>query len=483
MSRVLVVDDDPIFLRLIRRQVQSTGFEIDVASSLSQGFETGRSLRPDVVLLDVNLPDGSGLEAIPTFKRIGAEVIIITALGDPNGAELAIRSGAWNYLTKPIEPRDLSLTLARVSEYRDQKRKFPRSAMLRRRGIIGHSQELEACLELLSRSAPGNGPVLITGPTGTGKELFARAVHDNSARADQAFVTVDCAALPDNLVEGQLFGHVKGAFTGAERSFQGLIRQADGGTLFLDEVGELPLETQKSFLRVLVERRFRPVGSDKEATSDFRLVSATNRDLQAMADQGAFRPDLLYRLQSAVIDLPLLKDRGDDLIELINFQIGRLCTGSGIPLKGFSVDFLEIVKTYTWPGNIRELFHTLEQAVNASHDESMLYPHHLPQHVRTKAIKHRVGREAESSPPRPVPAPALAVEEAPTWRPSGEEADLPTMKQFKENMEREYLLELMRQTGGNVQQGCRLSGLSTSRLYALLKKHNITRPGWGTVSH
>ena len=248
--------------------------------------------RHDLVLLDVGLPDGNGLDAIERLRGVESapQIIIITDENSRNGAELAIRSGAWDYIQKPGSIHDITLSIIRALEYREQRNaeaRAPASRVLKLDGIIGKCPRMRNCFDLVAQAAANDINVLISGETGTGKELFASAIHNNSPRAQKPFVVLDCSALPETLVESILFGHDKGAFTGAEKAREGLVKQADGGTLFLDEVGELPFSVQKAFLRVLQERRFRPIGSAVEIDSDFRLIAATNRDLQNMVHEGA----------------------------------------------------------------------------------------------------------------------------------------------------------------------------------------------------
>ncbi|MEE4240678.1 MAG: sigma-54-dependent Fis family transcriptional regulator, partial [Desulfopila sp.] len=268
--------------------------------TLKEGVTTAENDAWDVVLLDIHMPDGNGLEHVPQIVkgRHEPEVIIVTGDGAPDGAERAIHGGAWTYIEKINVIRDLPLHLMRALQYREEKQRA-RSVpvILKRKNIIGDSEPMQRCFEDLVKAAASDVNVLITGETGTGKEVFARAVHENSARATGNFVVVDCASLPENLIESALFGHIKGAFTGADGSRKGLIKHADKGTLFLDEVGELPPSMQKTFLRVLQERRFRPIGAEREIGSDFRLLAATNRNLEEMVSQGLFREDLLYRLK------------------------------------------------------------------------------------------------------------------------------------------------------------------------------------------
>jgi CheY-like chemotaxis protein len=281
MAKILVIDDDSAVAEAILNVVRSAGHEGAGESTLQRGLNRLQEDPFDLVFLDVNLPDGSGLDTLPQIQSAASspEVIIVTGFGDPDGAELAIKNGAWDYLSKPLSVLSIRLPLERALLYREKKMGARPLMAVSREGIIGESPRLKPCFDSLAQAAASEANVLITGETGTGKELFAWAIHRNGARRDRNFVVVDCAALPETLVESTLFGQLKGAFTGADKPRDGLIKQANGGTLFLDEVGELPISLQKVFLRVLQEKRFRPVGGGPEVASDFRLVAATNRDL------------------------------------------------------------------------------------------------------------------------------------------------------------------------------------------------------------
>ena len=315
----------------------------------------------------------------------------------------------------------------------------------------------------MAQAADSDANVFITGETGTGKEMFARAVHENSQRSGGNFVVVDCTSLPETLVESLLFGHEKGAFTGAEKAQDGLVRQAHGGTLFLDEVGELPMALQKAFLRVLQEHRFRPLGSNREVESNFRLVAATNRDLDAMVRQDQFRSDLLFRLRSFVIELPPLRARREDIQALTRFHVDRFCARYGLPSKDFSPEFIETLEEYPWPGNVREFVNTIERTLATARFEQTLFPKHLPNHIRVLVTRSAVAGE------KPTPA-----------EPMGQIVQrLPKLNDYREAIyakaEKQYLQELMEVTGGTIAEACRISGLSQSRLYALLKKHDVPR--------
>jgi two-component system NtrC family response regulator len=468
MGKVLIIDDDEMMAKAFVRIVTSAGHDASYALTLGKGLQAASSEEFDVVFIDVRMPDGMGLEMLPQIKETPSkpEVIIITADGDSDGAEYAIRHGAWGYIEKSSSVKSLLLPLSRAFEYRSAKstEKIPR--VLKRDRIIGKSPGIHLCLEHMAQAAACEANVLITGETGTGKELFAQAIHENSARANKNFVVLDCGCLPANLVESELFGHRKGAFTGADRDHDGLIAHAHGGTLFLDEIGELSTDLQKRFLRVLQERRFRPIGGREERASNFRLVAATNKDLDEMVERDAFRKDLLFRLRSLHIELPPLRERLDDIDDLTRVHVARLCNIYRIETKGISTEFLDVLRAYEWPGNVRELVHTLDGAVALAGGDPMLFSTHLPTHVRVKMARSAFGRK--------TPAPCVHIEPgAFSIEPNIFGCSLPRLKELREATERQYLHRLMSQVQKDVQRACRISGLSRTRLYELLHKHNV----------
>lgn len=466
MARVLVIDDDAMFSRMIGDLVKRMGHEVSVASTLESGMKQLRGQEVDLVFLDNKLPDGSGLSCLPLIRanQAAPEVIIITAYGDKDGAELAIKSGAWDYLEKTSKISMITLPLTRALQYREARKGLEVPRVIRRAGIVGSSSQIEACLDVVARAAGSEAGVLVSGETGTGKELFSRAIHENSKRRKMRFVVVDCAAMPPTLVESILFGHEKGAFTSADKAREGLLLQADGGTLFLDEVGELSLEMQKTLLRVLQERVFRPIGSSQEVRSDFRLVAATNRDLGRMIEKGEFRSDLFFRIQAFRLDLPPLRDHLSDLSELLLHHMGRLCQRLHVLMKGFSPELLEILSGYDWPGNVRELLSAIEIAFAEAGDEPVLFPKHLPSHVRAK-VKRDMVRNVE-----------ILVE---TTEARNQASVLPDLKKIREDAlrkaEREYLVDLLELTGKNIGEACKVSGLSRAQLYRLMKRHQVRR--------
>lgn len=464
MPTVLIIDDDESMRHVLTRTVKRMGCEASSVGTLAAGRALTQARAFDIVFLDVRLPDGNGLSLL---KELGnrpsrPEVIIITGQGDPAGAELAISNGAWDYIEKTYSIQQISLTLKRALDYREARVEAQRTQEgLSREQIIGASPSLLRALDQAALSAQTEASVLLTGETGTGKELFARAIHQNSPRAGGPFVVVDCATLPENIAQSILFGHKKGAFTGAEKDQPGLIPQADTGTLFLDEVGELPLAVQKNFLRAIQERTVRSLGDRDEKKSDFRLVAATNRDLEAMIETGTFRDDLLYRLRGIHIHLPPLRERSGDIRLLAaHFLASR---ADGAP-KTPSPDFLETLDAYEWPGNVRELIHALDHALAAAHLDPSFYPQHLPPTLRAKVARDRMtatqGANAAPEPAIPITADAI-----------------PQLQSYREEIwtkaENSYLRGLLDTTGGNIRDVIRLSGLSQSRLYALLKKHGL----------
>jgi len=466
MGNVLIIDDDELFCEMLSDMVTDMGHGVKFTQSLNEGVVEAISGSYDVVFLDVRMPDGSGLRALPKIRELTdpPEVIIITGAGDPDGAELALVNGAWDYIEKQSSIKRMTLPLVRALQYREEKKVKKPAVALKLEGIVGDSLKMQACYNVVAQAADSDANVLIFGETGTGKELFARAVHANSHRSNKNFVMVDCAALPESLVETALFGNEKGAFTGADKPRIGLIKQADGGTLFLDEVGELPLIMQKAFLLVLQERRFRPLGARQEVESNFRLLAATNRDLDQAVAEGTFRKDLLFRLRSLSLTLPPLRDHLEDIKDLVLFHTDKLCESYGIPQKGFAPEFFECLLAFRWPGNVRELINTLDRAIAEARHEPTLYPNHLPGHIRIQAARNTVIREI------PGLSPASAASAG---------VNLPKLRDYREaavaQAERDYLKELMVLAKNDLLEACRISDLSQPRLYALLKKHRVSR--------
>lgn len=478
MNRMLIIDDDIEACETMESLITRQSHACDMAHTLKIGLEYLNSTSFDVVFLDVHLPDGNGLEILPQIMALPdpPEVIILTGKGDPDGAELAIKGGVWDYILKPSSVREITLTLNRALKYRKEKTARSEQQQLDLSSVVGISPGIKTSLQLTSKAARSDANVLITGETGTGKELFARTIHQNSQRSGQKFVVIDCASLTESLVESTLFGHRKGAFTGAQSDQLGLVKLADGGTLFLDEVGEMPLSLQKVFLRVLQERHFRPVGAAQEDTSNFRLIAATNRDLDMMVEQGNFRADLLFRVNTMHIRLPPLRKRTEDIKPLILSRMKYLQENYGMSPKMLADDFLTTLLSYDWPGNVRELFNILERAMVNAEEENTLYSVHLSRELRIQVakaqIKQMTGSEVTSDDGSPVNDGVRKI---------GQEIfknifdrPLPPLKGFKGMTEKIYLSELIRQCNGDITAILKKSELSRSHFYSLLKKYGLS---------
>lgn len=483
MANILIIDDDRYFCDVLSRRINRLGHNSAFTLTLKDGTAMANTRTFDVIMLDVQLPDGDGIEAIPDFQTLAysPEIIIITGSGNPDGAELAIQWGAWDYIEKPASVDEITLPLLRALEFRKEKKVSSPGLSLQRDDIIGDSPQFNACLDLVTQAAASDVSVLIQGETGTGKEVIARAIHQNSSRSDQPFIIVDCGAIPETLVEGILFGHEKGVFTGAEKKQVGLVEQANKGTLFLDEIGELPISIQKSFLRVVQEKRYRPLGGKSERDSDFRLISATNRSLETMVADNEFRKDLLYRIRSFSIVTPPLRERAEDISDLAMYYVTKKCKKTNMLSKGFSPDFFKALTAYSWPGNVRELFNTLESALVSAGEQPMLYPQHLPVKLRTKIARTSVTPDRSENPTlKEIVSECLSAENGLKI------TDDQAYKLFREHLleagEKQYFTHLCQQSQGDSKIAMSISGLSKSRLYHFLQKYNLTLSDFKTNS-
>lgn len=464
MANILIIDDEQMVGDVLSRHFENEGHQVSYQPLLTKGVDAARSHDYDIILLDVQLPDGNGLEALPHLNNLTdkPEIIIITGKGDPDGAELAIKSGAWDYIEKPFTLEQISLILNRAMQYRREKHHWSSPVTVRRKGIVGQSAALQASLDLVGQAAASDANVLICGETGTGKELFAKAVHDNSRRRKEPFVAVDCTAIPESLVESVLFGHQKGAYTGAHRDRVGLIQKAHRGTLFLDEIGDLPSPMQAGFLRVLQERKFRPLGHTTEIQSAFRLICATNRQLNEMVAADLFRADLLYRIQAFTIYLPPLHERLEDIPDLVNHYVNQICDVSGAPAKEVSVEVIEKLAQYPWPGNVRELEHTLQAAIAAAQGERVLFFKHLPLSLRVHLVRHAVTPRTDSATVQKQSIQSKQRLSLKAFR-----------KQAADRAEGDYLKTLIQNHKGDIKAICQTAAISRSRYYELLKKHRL----------
>ncbi|MDX1513182.1 MAG: sigma-54 dependent transcriptional regulator [Gammaproteobacteria bacterium] len=366
MSRILVIEDETVIRTALRRLLERNGYEVLEADSVEQAKTLQELGGTDLVIADLRLPGAPGTDVISMLPDV--PVLIMTSFASVRSAVDSMKQGAVDYVAKPFNHDEMLLSVERILGERrlarqnralksDVARSYPVA------GMIGRSKPMKEVFRRIDKVAPTDSSVLITGESGTGKELVARALHERSRRRAAPLITMNCAAIPPNLIESELFGHEKGAFTGAVSAQEGVIEAADGGTLFLDEIGDLPLDAQSRLLRVMQEGEIRRVGAARTKKVDFRLLAATNRDLNRMVQEGVFREDLFFRLHVVEIHLPPLKDRGDDVVELAQALLEGSCTRLHKPPLALHPAAIEAVKKYSWPGNVRELEHAIERAV------------------------------------------------------------------------------------------------------------------------
>ncbi|MEP6863057.1 MAG: sigma-54 dependent transcriptional regulator [Deltaproteobacteria bacterium] len=450
-GHVLIVDDDQSMAETLTKAMTRRGFQVTWRTSAAEALVVLEEQDFDVVVTDLHM---EGMNGFAFCERVVANrpdvpVVIITAFGSMDSAVGAIRVGAYDFITKPFDVEILRLTLARAVQHRrlrDEVKRL-RQEVSEVRGhdhMIGSSPAMQKVRELLERVADTEAPLLISGESGTGKELVARAVHQRSRRSAAPFVAINCAAIPEALLESELFGHVKGAFTDARAPRQGLFLKANGGTLFLDEIGELPLAMQPKLLRVLQERTVRPVGGDTEIPYDARIITASNRDLEDEVAGKRFREDLFYRVNVLRIDLPSLRARGSDVLFLAQHFVAQFSQQQSKHVTSISAAVAEKLTRYTWPGNVRELQNCMERAVAfARFDE--LTVEDLPEKIRNY-------KSADLSIPGLGPAEVLTMDE----------------------VERRYILRVLDQLGGNKTVAAEMLGLDRRTLYRKLER-------WGTA--
>jgi two-component system, NtrC family, response regulator len=474
--KALVIDEKKDIPDTLLQTTAHLDVELHFAETLEAGLLACQkdAVGFNVVLMRDMIAGHAACFSIQDFKAtpLSPEILIYTEQGDPEHAEYAIEGGVWDYIVDPHPEKILASMLRRVLRYchnkSDSFQEMQRQArgQLQEHGIIGSSAAIQNCLNLVASLAPSEASVLITGETGTGKELFASAIHSISSRSHKDMTVVDCASLPSTLVESILFGHARGSFTGAEKTRKGLIKQADGGILFLDEIGEMPLEIQKKFLRVLQEGEYLPIGSTTTESSNFRLIAATNKDLEAMVDEGSFRDDLLFRLRTFQLELPPLRSRKTDIAELVYSYRDRYSKRHKLTKKKFSTDYLMMLKKYQWPGNVRELFQAVEYSITDALESTVLETVHLPLNIRLSVTKQNLEKQKD----HPADSPELALPD--------DISSMPTMKEDRDRaihmQEKQYLQKLIKITGGDIKQCCETAALSRSRFYDLLKKHGLS---------
>lgn len=465
MSSLLIIDDEESVRYSFRRVFAEDGVEVLTAATGADGLAQLRRHQPDVVVLDLQLPDRSGLDIFREIHSTSPKlpVIFITAHGTTQTAIEAMKGGAFDYLVKPVDLERMSQVLQRAF---DAARLMRVPAVLPDEAptdqIVGRSLVMQEMCKAIGRLAPQDVNVLILGESGTGKELVARALYQHSRRADRPFLAVNCAAIPESLLESELFGHEAGAFTGANRRRIGKFEQVGGGTLFLDEIGDMPLPLQAKILRVLQDQRFERVGGNETIQAQVRVLAATNQDLPKLVGEGAFRKDLYYRLNAVCLQVPPLRARLEDVAELAHFFLFRLDRELSLDLRAFAPEALEILQRYSWPGNVRELQGVIKQAMLNSSGHVLL-PEFLPEHLLT---------------PRAEPQPA---------EPSGEAFDLAQLiacgmqrasgrlhEEIHAVIDRVLLPQVLRHTHGNQTQASELLGLSRATL-----RHRLRTLGLG----
>ncbi|MDI5935859.1 two-component system response regulator GlrR [Halomonas kalidii] len=438
-AHILLVDDDVSLLKLLGMRLESRGYRVTTAESGRQALKVLETDRPELVLTDLRMDEMDGLALFQEVQRQapGLPVILLTAHGSIPDAVSATRQGVFSFLTKPVDRDELFAAideaLAQTSGPTAEGDESWRAA------IITRSPDMERILEQARMVAASDVSVLITGASGTGKELLANAIHKASSRAGKPFVAINCGALPEPLLESELFGHAKGAFTGAVSEHRGLFQAADGGTLFLDEIGDMPLTLQVKLLRALQERQIRPLGSTVSTPIDVRIISATHRDLDRAMHEGEFREDLYYRLNVVNLKLPALKERAEDVPLLAKHLVTQAAERHKPFVKGFSPEALNLLASSGWPGNVRQLVNVVEQCV-ALTSSAMI--------------------------PEALVAQALAAEDN----------ALPTFNDARAGFERSYLIKVLKITEGNVTQAARIAGRNRTDFYKLLSRHDL-EPG------
>ena len=439
--KILVVDDEDIVRESLRDWLENVGYKVIIAGSGEEALRIVKQRKIKIMLADLVMPGIDGIELMKEARKIVPTIstVIITAYGSVQTAISAIREGAHDYIEKPFCPEKVELLIKNLVEHQNL---IEENISLRRKiedryhfeGIIAKSPKMLKIFELIKTVAPTSATVLITGKTGTGKEIIARAIHHKSIRGDKPFIVTSCAALPESLLESELFGHEKGSFTGALERKKGKFEAADKGTLFLDEIGEINANTQIHLLRALEEKKITRVGSNEEIDVDVRLIAATNRNLKAIVKQEKFREDLYYRLNVVTIELPPLKDRGEDILPLAEHFLKKFAEENNKSIKIFSPEVVKFMLNYSWPGNVRELENMVERCVILSKNKTITLAE-VPQDII-----------------HPMPAEGKTIE----------------------GVERNHIINVLEETKGNISKAAEILGIRRMTLYNKLKKYNYT---------
>ncbi len=457
-ARILIVDDEEIVIRSCLRILADTGYTVEAVQDGADALRKIEKEPFDVLILDIMMPGTDGMQVLQRAKESHPEieVIMVTGLAQIETAVKCMKSGAFDYLPKPFDPEELKLVIARALERQRLLRenlnlKSQVSSKYRLENIIGTSPQMQQVYRLIAQCGPTNTTVLLTGESGTGKELLARAIHHNSLRKDKAFVAVDCNALSENLLESELFGHVKGSFTGAVSNKKGMFEIADGGTLFLDEIGNLSMSIQAKLLRVIQEREFRAVGDTRTQTTNIRLIAATNKDLKAMMASETFREDLYYRINIFPIRVPSLKERREDIPALAMHFLKLFASELGKPVVEFSEGAMNVMLNYDWPGTVRELENTVHRAVILAGDKVIRRAHLV--------------NIVDASPQTDVDVPKTGDELKRIKKAAREHS--------VENIEKLFVLEALKRNGWNVSRSAEETGMQRANFQALMRKYNI----------
>jgi DNA-binding NtrC family response regulator len=441
-GRILIVDDDPVVRDSLGKWFESEDYETTTAASAREALDLIRDRRWDIALLDIKMPGIDGIELQAKLREIDPDmpVIIMTGYASVDTAVQAMKNGAYDYITKPFDPDEFVLLVNRAIEHRSAKREIVRlkenlQEIFPTTELIGQGAAMKRVFELVETVAPTDATVLITGESGTGKEIVARAIHAASPRRFMPMVAIHCGALTETLLESELFGHERGAFTGANYRKKGKFEIADGGTVFLDEIGDITLKTQTDLLRVLQEKEIVRVGGNQTVHVDFRCIAATNRNLQGMVQEGTFRPDLFYRLNVFCIDLPALRERPEDIPLLVDHFCTKYATAMNRPVPRISSEALNLLLDYGWPGNVRELENAIERALLISR-ESEIQPAAFPFQLRP--AQQETGRTLEQ-------------------------------------VERAHIEKVLGETGWNLSRTARLLDIDRTTLYNKIKRYGLTR--------
>jgi two-component system, NtrC family, response regulator GlrR len=437
--RILLVDDDPNLLHLLGIRLKAAGYEIHAVESAESALACLAAVQPHVVITDLRMSNMDGMTLVDNIQdqRPALPVIVLTAHGTIPDAVDATRRGVFGYLTKPFDSKELLELVARASRINAAGGNEGDSLDEEwRREIISRSPEMEALLDRAGLAARSRASILIVGDSGTGKELVARAIHRASSRAARPFVAVNATAIPESLLESEMFGHVRGAFTGANRAHEGLFQAADTGTLFLDEIGDMPLSIQAKLLRALQEREVRPVGASAAVPVDIRIICATHRNLEEAVEGGKFREDLYYRINVVTLHVPALAERRADIPLLVSHLLGKLQSGGPARVTGLSLEAMELLVAAPWPGNVRQLQNVVE---------------HIVALATTPIITANLVRSAlrETS------------------------SEIPSLSNARDRFERDYLVRLLQVTDGNVSHAARLAQRERSKFYQLLRRHHL----------